>query len=209
MNIHKSQLWLGVNKRYQGFDPSPTVKHVFGNFWPRILASGAENEAVAGIRRVRTLVVRMLVAVGVFFITSKAWKWHAGPTNARSKAANTAASMTWKRFNQSHRERLKERGLGEFLPQMLGLTSSFKAGSLKTWGQDCVEGSCSGLESAFLTKDLDYSARPFSSSVWRIPFSRTTRAPKHARGRWAVWDPNGSRFSMLSGLIFWIIFIHS
>ena len=23
MNIHKSQLWLGVNKRYQGFDPSP------------------------------------------------------------------------------------------------------------------------------------------------------------------------------------------
>ena len=23
MNTHKSQLWLGVNKRYQGFDPSP------------------------------------------------------------------------------------------------------------------------------------------------------------------------------------------
>ena len=23
MNIHKSQLWIGVNRRYQGFDPSP------------------------------------------------------------------------------------------------------------------------------------------------------------------------------------------
>ena len=31
MNIHKSQLWLGVNKRYQGFDPSPHqtwIKHM-------------------------------------------------------------------------------------------------------------------------------------------------------------------------------------